>query len=35
MDWTFWMPAVAVVLTFAALGGVIFLAHKNRHGGRP
>ena len=35
MDWTFWMPAVAVALTFAALGGVIFLAHKNSSVGRP
>jgi hypothetical protein len=32
MDWTFWMPVAAVVLTVAALGGVVCLAHKNRYG---
>jgi hypothetical protein len=35
MDWTLWMPVVAVVLTFALLGGVVLLAHGNRYGGRP
>jgi hypothetical protein len=35
MNWTFWMPVVAVVMTIAALGGVVCLAHKNRYGGRP
>ena len=35
MDWSFWVPALGVLVTVVALVGVVVMAHKSGYGSRP